>query len=78
MVNLAATPAPRQMKEDFTKKLKYEQHYGRYKEEKTFEKGAIHAASLKAGNLSERLIKVLKEEKNLCVPNHGVMKPNYF
>ena len=81
MVNLAATPAPRlAVKEDYTKRLKYEQHYGRSKEQAAnFEKGAIHAASLKAGNLSERLIKVLKEEENLGVSEVvPIMRQNYF
>ena len=79
VVNLAATPAPRMVpKEDYTKRLKYEQHYGRSREEAAFEKGAIHSASLKAGNLSERLIKILKEEENLSTEVVPIMKPDYF
>lgn len=88
LINLAAIPTPKLPKsptEDFSKKLKYEQHYGQIKP-KNPETPRTDIQKPAAGvtrNLSERLLQVLNEEEDLRKSVQGdtdtpVIRQNYF
>ena len=78
LVNMAATPTVKTVKQDYTKQLNYEQHYGKqensvYTESRynRFQSRPVPEETKSCifkdgqGDLSQRLIKVLREEGDL-------------
>lgn len=80
MVSKAATPAPF-IKSEISKQLKYEKFYGQKRETPSSpvnQKTPCLAAAKETNDLNNRLIKVLREEENLCLQAKPFIRKYYF